>query len=455
MDAQGLVSNRGRSSFRDIRLPGSLALFLLANAVMNLVLTAYQETTVLDFTRKYLTGRLPSGGDSWSPMAMALDYLHTIGGSGLYQRVFFEDKIKFIYAPTSLLFLAPVKALHPTNLLGVMNAVAWLAVGLSAIFLYAILRHSATTIVHPEHLSGQKSALLLLTALTSTFTFYPIVKSWDLGQAQTFINLLAMVGLFAYIRGRNSISGIAIGLSCLLKPQFTLFVLWAFLRRDWRFLIGLTTVIGLGLTFSVMSYGLPNHVEYLRVLSFISQHGEAFYPNQSINGLLNRALFNGDSLNWSPNIYPPYNHYVYVGTMISSAILVGSALFVTARRSIAELGAAPLDFSIAMLCFTAASPIAWEHHYGVLLPFYAVTLLLAVRLKRSIALPALGCLAISYLLTSNFLQVTLSVGRSSFNLLLSYLLFGALLLLGCMVVIRHNITRETFDVRRGSGDTDD
>jgi len=35
---------------------------------------------------------------------------------------------------------------------------------------------------------------------------------------------------------------------------------------------------------SVWRYGLHNHLAYLGVLSFLSRHGEQFYPNNSING---------------------------------------------------------------------------------------------------------------------------------------------------------------------------
>ena len=35
---------------------------------------------------------------------------------------------------------------------------------------------------------------------------------------------------------------------------------------------------------------LGYHIDYLRVLSYMAERGEAYFPNQSVNGLLNRLM---------------------------------------------------------------------------------------------------------------------------------------------------------------------
>ena len=81
-----------------------------------------------------------------------------------------------------------------------------------------------------------------------------------------------------------------VGLMCLVKPQYALFVLWGALRREWRFAAAGAAVIGLGLSASLALYGWSDHVDYLRVIGFLSERGETYYPNESVNGLMNRLM---------------------------------------------------------------------------------------------------------------------------------------------------------------------
>jgi alpha-1,2-mannosyltransferase len=74
---------------------------------------------------------------------------------------------------------------------------------------------------------------------------------------------------------------------------------------------------------------------------------------------------NGSNLQWSITDYPLYRPAVYFGTVLSSALLLAVALFLPWSRvrkgSVADLAC----FSLAV---TMSSPVAWEHHYAILLP---------------------------------------------------------------------------------------
>src|SRR5262249_27549320 len=156
------------------------------------------------------------------------------------------------------------------------------------------------------------------------------------------------------------------------------------------------------------AFGLADHLDYLRVLSFMSQHGEGYYPNQSINGLLNRLMSITEprlyaNLEFFPDRFPPFNPWVYGGTLIAAVLVLLTALFPlpTLRRVRGREGWGRdrvIDFCIMALSATIASPIAWEHHYGILLPVFAV-LLATAPASRGL----LTWLAASYVLTSTFL----------------------------------------------------
>ena len=75
---------------------------------------------------------------------------------------------------------------------------------------------------------------------------------------------------------------------------------------------------------------------------------------------------------------------------------------------------------MAVSC-TVASPIAWEHHYGVLLPVFAVVLVSALRSRAR-----LPWLIVSYVLASNYFIATQLLAPTFWNFMQSYLLFATL-----------------------------
>ena len=151
-----------------------------------------------------------------------------------------------------------------------------------------------------------------------------------------------------------------------------------------------------------------------------------------MNGLLNRMLFNGNNLNWDAHSFAPYNQWVYLGTTLSSFFFVVSALFCKPHgHQQSQL----TDLSIAALSFTMASPVAWTHHYGIMLPIFALALpaTLASRLGAS----GLALLAGPYVLSSNYFQLTNHFAGTSLNFVQSYLFFGAVLLMICLYRLRN------------------
>ena len=145
-------------------------------------------------------------------------------------------------------------------------------------------------------------ALVALLGLT----FLPLVNAYCLGQMQTLINCALIASAFLWMRDRRVVPGVLVGLTCLLKPQASLFFLWGLLRRQWSFSASLCTVVALGAALSVAVFGWHNHVAYLQVVHFLSRHGDSFAANQSWNGLAHRLLHVGISNYAMPTtLYPP------------------------------------------------------------------------------------------------------------------------------------------------------
>ncbi len=426
--------SRGSTS---LALTWCMALFLLLNAfalngVLRLV-TPYHET-VLNHTSDVLHAE--GCDDSWGIMTFALQYAQAPHTTPIYTEIFFNRKLKFQYPPSSLFTIAGMLWLAgPENvrtsecpdfdIASLNDVLGWLFILMSAISTAILLERALR-----QHLTVPTSAILIAARFVIVaglaLTFYPIVKAFTLGQIQIWLNGIFAVALVCWATGKRASSGVLIGLMCLVKPHYGLFVLWAALRREWRFTVACVATGVLGLIASIATFGWTDNVDYLQVFWFLSQHGEVYYPNQSFNGLLNRIMTlidpnEYDSLGFDDNGFPPFNAWIYAGTVVTSAIILAAALF---RRGNEGDPDRTFDFCTMALSITIASPIAWEHHYGILLPMFAVLLAGSIGNRTRLVL-----IAVSYVLISNFFPATNLLAPTIMNVAQSYLFFAALVVL--------------------------
>src|SRR5262249_4267360 len=154
-----------------------------------------------------------------------------------------------------------------------------------------------------------------------------LTKGYQLGQIQVLLGMLVAGGLYAYLCGKRGLAGVLIGLCCLVKPQYAIVLLWGVVRRDWRFSAHLAGVGAVALVAAVAQFGLDNHLRYLDVLREMSRFGEAYWPNQSVNGLLHRFLGNGNPQVFRIDSFAPYHPLIYYATLVTSAAIVAIALW--------------------------------------------------------------------------------------------------------------------------------
>jgi hypothetical protein len=382
-----------------------------------------QQITALDYTGTWL--RRIAHEDSWKPMRLAQDWLSEPREELLYQEIFFDRGVKLQYPPTSVLFLDGLRGIGGKRWVSneALNGISWVAVLLTVLVSSRILVRSAGGAPVDR---GLRIALGLLAGAT----FYPLVFGFYLGQVQTWINALVAGLVLAWLVGRQATAGAISGVICLIKPQLGLLVVWALLRRRYRFAAGWSVVVGIAGLVSLGLYGLSNHIDYLGVLSYLGQHGESFNHNQSVNGLAHRLLGNGNNREWA-NAFPPFDGRVYAATLAASLLLIAGALFHRRRDTAPEV-----DLSILIVSVTIASPIVWTHHYGVFLPLFALTLPVVLETSRGRRLN-LAVLAVSYLLVANNYRVVNRLfAETSVNFVQSYVFFGGLLFLGLLYRLR-------------------
>lgn len=394
----------------------------------------YQETA-LNHTFDMLRAR--SGDDSWGPMALALEYLAEPGPKPLYSALFFEGGIKFQYPPSALFTLLAMllagpdrvrisddmtPAMWPT----VNDLVGWgfilLMIGCCAALLEIMLKRN-----HGNEDWRQLRIPRIMIVAILTLAFYPFVKGFTLGQVQLWINAAFAAALLLFALEWRIASGALVGILGLLKPHYGLIALWGMRNREWRFAIALLIAAAIGLAFSIWAFGFANHLDYLSVVSFMSERGESYYPNQSVNGLLNRFIGRSfpelyPNADYGNGGFPPFNRWVYWPALVASAAILISALW---RRS--DGSQRLISFCLMAVSVTIAAPIAWEHHYGLLLPVYAIAFP-ALAASR----PRLVWLALSYLLVGSFIASARLLAPTALNFLQSYMLFGSLILLSLL-----------------------
>ncbi|MBN1654556.1 MAG: DUF2029 domain-containing protein [Deltaproteobacteria bacterium] len=369
--------------------------------------------------------------DSIKPMASA--YTSQKKHGDIY-RVLLNYGVKFQYPPSALLLMKPLpekptarEILDIWDLLSKASLIAVIITIISAAALWLKLARPNLTGTMSWRSANALGAVIAIGVLGATY--YPLTKGHNLGQIQVYLGAFSAAALLLQELGLRASSGICLGLCCLIKPQFALLILWALLRRQFRFLTGFSLIVLLGLGLSISEFGLKNHLRYLEVLHYLSRTGESYWPNQSINGLLNRFLENGNAVDFQPFAFAPYHPVVYYATMASSALILFLALFLPAAAS---LKGRSLDLAVIMCAATMASPIAWEHHYGAFFPIYAIALVAAIQSRgRGFLLLA------SYALVSNeLLRPDLVFANRWIGILGSHIFFGALLLFGFLLSVR-------------------
>jgi hypothetical protein len=398
-----------------------LAVLVAGLAVTSFALREAGYATSLRYAR--MAWGHEADADSWRPMLKALDAWDA--GQPIYEMVFFRNRVKFQYPLTSLLLPMALRsdvrrgdtlitALNCASLLVSMVFVACTA----ALFVVTWFGPRPDWRAWPVWIGAG-------TVIVGAVLFYPALMAYVLGQIQTFVNASCAAMLLAWRLNKRAVAGVALGLACLLKPHLALFLVWGLLRRAWSFVAAAAVVVILGGATAVALFGLRDNLDYARVVSYMAARGEAIYANQSVNGLLNRLVQPPSERQWDFHSFPPPHPVVRIGTVVA-----GLALVVTALALPPSLGFAgsALDMATMSLSITMAPPIAWEHHYGVLLPILIVASGAALRMtppRRGLLI----LLGMSLALAGSLWEPLTLVEDPPANLVQSYVLAAAVMTL--------------------------
>lgn len=369
--------------------------------------------------------------DSWLPMMKSLDYFAAHPTEPIYYAHLYDT---LIYPLASLLPLVVLRklGLSDSAMLETLAITSWLAVlGVGAVSLWMgqrLLQRRGVSV-------DWKSILAVMLACIGC---YPLIKGYALGNAQTFLSFLFAVLLLLWTTGRERSGGVVAALLAFVKPQYGLLFVWMAVRRRWGAAAAFVICSVILIALSVAVFGWHNNLDYIHVLSSLSRKAQSHYGNQSMFGTLNRVIGNGENISYTPLVYTPYIAWVYRATLITGLVLIGGALLFPWGK----LRGSTADLAATGLASVASSPMAWEHHYGIVFAIAAWTWF------------AYGCwqqrppwlLALASFLTLNALTATNFLApHLGWNVLQSYLYIGALLMLFVLMRLARNVTNDVTD----------
>ena len=295
------------------------------------------------------------------------------GEASLYRSEELEEhSAAFVYTPVTALALVPLARTELTvqaaaDRVHSFHRALW-AVG--ALLLFGVL------------FRGSRPSLGLTALFVAHYlAFYPLARAVQLTQAGLWIWFGFVLGAFLLQRGHLTLGGIALGLGVSIKPHLVLVpVLLALVRGvPARFVAASAVTVGVAGVTSVVYAGWADAWKYAtETLPHLSA-GYAYFPNQSVNGLLHRLVGVEDPAVF--NLAPERGWIKAASGVFALVVLVSTTLVLrsTWRPSEESLGSpgvvAGHDLAVHRLGIVAtaavlASPVCWIHHFVLLtLPF--------------------------------------------------------------------------------------
>jgi alpha-1,2-mannosyltransferase len=176
----------------------------------------------------------------------------------------------------------------------------------------------------------------------------------ELGQLYIPLLLFYVLGLFAFSRGRNIVTGFFLGLVVALKPNFAIWLLLLVLVGFWEIGAFAATTTIIVSVIPILFYGSNIYSQWLKAIAPNNSQFYALPGNSSITGLISRF---GD---------------YQLGTIISMiALVIVLYIVVTSRNKlVAKSNKFELINALGIITSILISPIAWVGYTILLLPTF-------------------------------------------------------------------------------------
>lgn len=277
---------------------------------------------------------------------------------------------------------------------------AWVILSIISLFLSLYLCFKLFNI------KFQSSTALVLSSLA--FIYFPVKFTLGMGQLNLFVLIFVVLTFYYYVKGKDSYSGIFLGISLMLKLFPVLLLIYFLLQRECRiFIYSLITFVGLGVISYIFIKPEINNYYWQHLLSVLSSVPVDYY-NQGLSGFLARQFDNLLLRN--------------ILRIIISIFLIISSFWVIIKNKSENILEKMLGFGLVVSTNVLVNGYAWQHHFvWLVLPFLVTFFYIK---GKKLGTRYFILLGVSYLLTSTNLR-----DFSSFpSLVQSHVFFGASLL---------------------------
>lgn len=226
------------------------------------------------------------------------------------------------------------------------------------------------------------SIALLLSSLI--FIYFPVKFTLGMGQLNLLVLIFVVLAFYFYVKGKDSYSGVCLGVSIMLKLFPVLLLLYFLLLRKYKiFLYSIIAFVSLGgISYLFIAPGINNY--YWQHLFSIFSSVPVDYYNQALSGFLARQ-FNDFYLRELLRV-------------IISIFLIVFSFWVILKKVKRDFFRKTLEFGLIMTLNVFINGYAWQHHFvWLILPFLAVFFYLKNKKSNVVNYLFLG---VSYLLVS-------------------------------------------------------
>ncbi|HVZ58747.1 MAG TPA: glycosyltransferase family 87 protein [Patescibacteria group bacterium] len=321
--------------------------------------------------------------------------LHTyLAGGNPYLQVQ-GSSMKFLYPPFALYFFFPLILFSRS-----VASIVWVALSIIFLILSIVLLFK---IQKQKIISSQ---FCILSGLI--FLMFPVKFNLGMGQFNNVNLLLISLAMYFFVKHRQTLSGISLGLSLLLKVFPFLLVFYFLIIKKWKLTITIFITVLLGMLFGAVVISWPLTVHFLTSSLFGTLKSWPLdYYNQALSGLLGRSLGVGEAVS-------------RLKIVITAILLAITLTVVWHKRNNSPtylLGIASiLPLSLMTLSFS------WQHYFVLVIPALVLLYFHYQKIKASRVL--WGLLALSY----GLIGFNLAHPESVPVLLRSHVFFGTSLL---------------------------
>jgi alpha-1,2-mannosyltransferase len=269
----------------------------------------------------------------------------------------------FIYPPFAAVLVSPLAALGDRAAVSV-----WLVLELFCTIAAAvILARTALPQAWPRVELGVLAAL----------TFAPATYNYWHGQINPLIFLLLVLAYQAYVRDRDVVCGVCIGLAAGIKLAPIVLVLLLLRRHLWRGAAAALVTAGLTVVVGFVVLGASASQTFLTSVLPALNRATGWIYNQSLGGLVSRL--GGQSV---LRVQPTSVAVTAASVVAALAVLAVATWTVRpGKRTSADRGA---EFGLGVTAMMLAGSISWFPHFTyMLIPLFAGVGLVATRGWRS------------------------------------------------------------------------